>query len=209
MPTPEPPDSPATLPVDQPGDAPVDEPADERADRPDPERRSARTAVPIALRWADMDAYRHVNNVQMLRLLEQARVVAIGEWFGTSGGLLNGVVVARQEIEYLAQLDYRAEPVVVDCWVCDLGGSSFTVAYEVRDAADATRAADAADTTEPAAGAPNRGAARVYARAESTLVAFDFESGRSRRLDDAERRSLESRLDDPPPLRRPDRGRGR
>ena len=37
--------------------------------------------VDVPLRWSDMDAYGHVNNVQFLRLLEDARVVAIREWF--------------------------------------------------------------------------------------------------------------------------------
>jgi acyl-CoA thioester hydrolase len=36
----------------------------------------ARLRVPVALRWSDMDAYAHVNNVEMLRLLEEARIEA-------------------------------------------------------------------------------------------------------------------------------------
>ena len=28
----------------------------------------------VSLRWSDMDIYRHVNNVQVVRLLEDARV---------------------------------------------------------------------------------------------------------------------------------------
>ena len=35
-------------------------------------------AAQVALRWSDMDAYAHINNVQFLRLLEDARVIAIG-----------------------------------------------------------------------------------------------------------------------------------
>src|ERR687886_344809 len=37
--------------------------------------RMPRTRVLTPLRWSDMDAYGHVNNVQFLRLLEDARVV--------------------------------------------------------------------------------------------------------------------------------------
>ncbi|MFM6850406.1 MAG: thioesterase family protein, partial [Terrabacter sp.] len=33
-------------------------------------------AAQVALRWSDMDAYAHINNVQFLRLLEDARVIA-------------------------------------------------------------------------------------------------------------------------------------
>ena len=35
-----------------------------------------RIHVPIPLRWSDFDAYAHVNNAEMLRLLEEARVFA-------------------------------------------------------------------------------------------------------------------------------------
>ncbi|WP_205687484.1 acyl-CoA thioesterase [Cellulomonas endophytica] len=36
----------------------------------------ARLEVPVRLRWSDMDAYAHVNNVQMMTLLEEARIEA-------------------------------------------------------------------------------------------------------------------------------------
>lgn len=35
-----------------------------------------RLHVPVALRWADLDAYGHVNNVAIVRLLEEARIAA-------------------------------------------------------------------------------------------------------------------------------------
>ena len=35
-----------------------------------------RLEIPVQLRWSDMDAYQHVNNVEMLRLLEEARIEA-------------------------------------------------------------------------------------------------------------------------------------
>jgi acyl-CoA thioester hydrolase len=35
-----------------------------------------RLQVPVQLRWSDMDAYGHVNNVELLRLLEEARIEA-------------------------------------------------------------------------------------------------------------------------------------
>ncbi|HNP15801.1 MAG TPA: thioesterase family protein, partial [Terrimesophilobacter sp.] len=36
-----------------------------------------RIHIPIPLRWGDLDAYNHVNNVQMMRILEEARVRAL------------------------------------------------------------------------------------------------------------------------------------
>ncbi|OUE16058.1 putative ABC transporter ATP-binding protein [Clavibacter michiganensis subsp. michiganensis] len=43
-----------------------------------------RVHVPVHLRWADLDAYDHVNNVEVLRLLEEARVRAF--WRGDDDG---------------------------------------------------------------------------------------------------------------------------
>lgn len=68
--------------------------------------------VDVPLRWSDMDAYGHVNNVQFLRLLEDARVVAIREWFlGRPSMLDEGIVVSRHAIEYRAPLTFRPAPV--------------------------------------------------------------------------------------------------
>jgi acyl-CoA thioester hydrolase len=48
-----------------------------------------RLHVPITLRWSDIDAYAHVNNAAMLRLLEEVRIeafwVAGEEPTGTAG----------------------------------------------------------------------------------------------------------------------------
>ncbi|BAS13810.1 hypothetical protein AHiyo8_21130 [Arthrobacter sp. Hiyo8] len=30
------------------------------------------------MRWGDMDAYGHINNVQIVRMLEEARIAAFG-----------------------------------------------------------------------------------------------------------------------------------
>ncbi|WP_345714022.1 acyl-CoA thioesterase, partial [Kineococcus glutinatus] len=133
----------------------------------------ARLRLLIPLRWADMDAYRHVNNVELLRLLEEARVRAFSRPLpGQRPDLLaTGIVVARHEVEYLAPLDYRPEPVAVDLWVHDVGGASFELGYEVR---------------EP-------GGEAVYLLATSSMVAYDFATGRPRRLDEAQRSPTISR----------------
>ena len=129
-----------------------------------------------------MDAYGHVNNVQFLRLLEDARVVAFAQWFGPDRSLLDeGVVVARHEIEYLAPLDFRPAPISVDMWATRISGASFDLAYEVRDPAEVGMA--------------------LYARAETTLVAYDFATVSPRRLRPDERSVLEGVAGDPVPFR--------
>ena len=60
------------------------------------------TEVLVPLRWSDMDAYGHVNNVQFVRLLEDARVAMLVDWFPEGLEQLDrGIVVARHEIDYL------------------------------------------------------------------------------------------------------------
>ena len=129
-----------------------------------------------------MDAYGHVNNVQFLRLLEDARVTAFQEWFGQDRSLLKeGVVVARHEIEYLAPLDFRHAPISVDMWASKISGASFDLAYEVRDPAEV--------------------GTMLYARAETTLVAYEFATTSPRRLRPDERVVLKGVAGDPVPFR--------
>jgi len=101
-----------------------------------------RLHVPIPLRWGDLDAFNHVNNTAMLKLLEEARVRAFwiplpGEVAPTTAvidsSLSSGVLtlIARQEIEYLAPVPYQRHPLDVQMWFGKLGGSSIEVCYEV------------------------------------------------------------------------------
>lgn len=138
--------------------------------------------VDVPLRWSDMDAYGHVNNVQFLRLLEDARVIGFQEWFGQDRSLLNeGVLVARHEIEYLAPLKFRMAPIAVDMWATKISGASFDLAYEVRDPQDLGDG--------------------LYARAETTLVAYDFTTAKPRRLREDERGVLAGVAGEPVPFR--------
>lgn len=121
----------------------------------------------VSLRWSDMDVYRHINNVQIVRLFEDARVQAFAAWDdpGSEPVLERGVLVARTEVEYLRQLDFRLEPVAIDLWVSRLSGATIELGYEMREPDDD--------------GDP-------YARAESTLVMFDLVANRPRRLNPVE-----------------------
>ena len=44
-----------------------------------------------------------------------------------------GQFVARLEIDYVAPLAYRAEPVDMKLWVSDIGASSYVINYELTD----------------------------------------------------------------------------
>lgn len=125
------------------------------------------------MRWSDMDAYGHVNNVVFLTYLEEARVdmlFGLGADLGAKA-LAEGVLVARHEIDYRAPLVYHARGVDIEMWVSAVKGASFEIRYEVRD-----------EQT-------------LFARAASVLVAYDLGAGRPRRLSDAERGFLADYLD--------------
>ncbi|CAG7626312.1 acyl-CoA thioesterase [Actinacidiphila bryophytorum] len=134
----------------------------------------ARHIFRCPLRWADMDAFGHVNNVAFLRYLEEARIdfmfrLAPGEG---SASFTGGSVVARHEIDYLRPLVHRHAPVDIETWVTDISAASMTVRYEVKD-----------EET-------------VYARASTVVVPYNLAMGRPRRITAEERAFLEKYRDD-------------
>ena len=146
--------------------------------------------VPVQMRWADLDAYGHVNNAAMLTLLEEARIAVF--WTGEGGPVTSGAkvlaggpgsdthtLVARQEIEYLAPLSYSQEPVGVELWIGQIGGASLLVCYQVLT-----------PTGE------------VCARAATSIVKVDAGTGRPARFSDDEREALAPLVDDPVEFRR-------
>jgi acyl-CoA thioester hydrolase len=141
----------------------------------------ARHTYLCPVRWFDLDAYQHVNNVQFLRFLEEARVDFLFTLAPREGAktLKDGVLIARHEIDYKCPLPYRNEPVQIDTWVTRIRAAAFTLSYEVRDS-----------------GEPDNGHT-VYARASSVLVPYDFGLERPRRITAEERGYLENFLEDP------------
>jgi len=160
-----------------------------------------RLHVPIKLRWSDLDAYGHVNNAEMLRLLEEARIEAFwatddagqdagavqgsGEAVGGSTAVLDGrpgadtlTLIARQEIEYLAPIPYLRQALDVQLWLGRLGGASLEVCYEVWSP----------EGTEPRT---------MFTRAATTIVLVDATTQRPRRINDRERGAWTPYLDEP------------
>ncbi len=149
---------------------------------------SAFLDIPVDVRWTDLDAYGHVNNAAMLRLLEEARIaafwpapeeqVALGAptpriALPTSGaGSTVHTVIASQRIEYARQLGYRRDGVLVRLWIPRIGGASLDVDYQVitRD--------------DPQAAAP-------YARARTVVVLVDASTGKPVRIDEDSRARLQ------------------
>jgi acyl-CoA thioester hydrolase len=151
-----------------------------------------RIQVPIRLRWSDFDAYAHVNNAEMLRLLEEARIEAF--WRPDAGsdpdaarptavldarpGASTITLIARQEVEYLAPIPYLRSPIEIELWVGHLGGASLQVCYEVYSPSG----------IEPRV---------LYTIASTTLVMVDAASGRPSRIPDELRRLFEPYVEEP------------
>lgn len=148
--------------------------------------------VTVPLRWADLDGYRHVNNTAFLRLLEEARIqafwrpsdhevhlgahtqpTALSEY--SPGGAYQTFVVSHH-IEYLRQLPYRREGVLVRMWASKLGSASLDVDYEVLAKDDE--------------GSP-------YAKARTVIVMIDSQTGRPTRISCEVRDALTSYTGDP------------
>jgi acyl-CoA thioester hydrolase len=100
--------------------------------KPSPERLELSTwplRVDIAPRFGDLDPLRHLNNVAIARIYEEARVRFIDEsgvrrhfepkhWF----------VIVELSIQYLAEGAYP-DMLTVGTGVVRIGGSSFTIAH--------------------------------------------------------------------------------
>lgn len=91
-----------------------------------------RLRTEVERRFSDLDVMGHVNNVTYLVYLEEARVRLLTQ-LGGAVDELPGLVVARQEIDYVRPLFLSSEPVVVECWVDRIGTTSFVLAYDVLD----------------------------------------------------------------------------
>lgn len=87
--------------------------------------------VAVPMRWSDMDALQHINNVAMLRLLEEARIRFLSANVGRHGEQKVTMFVAHQEIDYLAPLLYSPEPVRIVLHVTRIGRSGFDLGYSV------------------------------------------------------------------------------
>ena len=141
----------------------------------------ARHIYGCPLRWADMDSLGHVNNVTYVDYLQEARVDMLRVHAPASGGeqLAEGVVVVRHEVEFVAPLVFRAEPVRIESWVTKIRAASFTMAYEILDELPG-------------------GERRVYTRARTLLTPYVFADERPRRIRDEERAVLERFLEPEP-----------
>ncbi len=118
------------------------------------------------VRWSDVDAYGHVNNVKYFEYYQEARIAFLRR-LGDDWGADGHVVVARLTVDYRRPILFRPEPFPIDSWVTRVGRSSYEVRSRIRDGDE------------------------VLSQASAVLVAFDVTAARARPLTDRERRVLE------------------
>jgi acyl-CoA thioester hydrolase len=130
------------------------------------------------MRWGDMDAQGHVNNAAYLDYLQEARVSFLLSRSPVLHQLLDsGVLVVSHQLEYLKPVTFSDRPLTINLWVDAIGGSRFSIGYEVFDGAD------------------------LAARARTGVVPFDLASDTLRRLTAEERELLSIALAPAEPLR--------
>ncbi len=143
----------------------------------------------IQARLRDVNLGGHVDNVEALRVLDEARLLffrhaplAGGDRPGLFRELPSGVVelVGSQRIDYLAEMRFVAfQPFLVRMWVGHVGRSSLAVSYELRVV-------------------PDHAPAIV---AESSVVFWDTAAGSSWTISDEVRATLASYAGEPVRLR--------
>jgi acyl-CoA thioester hydrolase len=123
----------------------------------------------VDVRFRDCDPLGHVNNAVYFTYLEQARFAhwrSLWNFGPDQAPELPGVILARAEMDYRAQVTY-GQVLEVRIGIAALGRTSFTYEYEVVD-----------DT------------GRLVATARTVLVMFDYKAGKPVAIPDAIRSLL-------------------
>ena len=113
--------------------------------------------VPIQVRWGDMDAFGHVNNVHYFRYFESARIVFL-ESLGLSSQMTSsgiGPILASTKCRYLLPVTYPDE-LIAGTTISKIEKDRFTMDY----ALFSTRAS------------------RLAAIGNGVVVSYDYETGK-------------------------------
>ena len=88
------------------------------------------------IRWADLDAFRHVNNAAYLVYMQEAR--ADFTWYSRKVKgerlILADMVVARAEVDFISPIHDVDIPMDIEIYLEKIGNSSFVMVYEMSQA---------------------------------------------------------------------------
>jgi len=92
-------------------------------------------ALPMPVRWRDLDAFNHVNNSAYLTYLEETRLHWMshiaGEWMNAS----YAPILAAVHVNYRRPLNWPAD-IIVELHCERVGKTSLTLAHRIVDAND-------------------------------------------------------------------------
>ncbi|MCH4249907.1 MAG: acyl-CoA thioesterase [Microbacteriaceae bacterium] len=152
-----------------------------------------RVTTEIPVRWSDIDAYGHINNVSALEISQEARVGffrrvhedgGVLPWHDHRAGVTDLVYVVHQEIEYVRSMPDPLGSALVDVWITRIDPAGLELAYEIYG--------------------PEHD--RPYTIVANTVAVVDAETGRPRRLTERERETASQYLDEPLRFRHRERG---
>lgn len=127
----------------------------------------------LQIRWADLDAFKHINNAVYLVYMQEAR--ADFTWFSRIARgeepMLADMVVARAEVDYLSPIHQTGTNLEVEIYVEKISNSSFVMVYEISQGGT------------------------LRARGKTVQVGVDMETEKARRLRDQEREFLSQYLE--------------
>ena len=127
----------------------------------------------LQIRWADLDAFKHINNAAYLVYMQEAR--ADFTWFSriTRGEepMLADMVVARAEVDYIAPIHQTGTTLDVEIYIEKVSNSSFVMVYEMSQGGT------------------------LRAKGKTVQVGVDMETEKARRLRDSEREFLNQYLE--------------
>jgi acyl-CoA thioester hydrolase len=127
----------------------------------------------LQIRWADLDAFKHVNNASYLVFMQEAR--ADFTWFSRIAKgeepMLADMVVARAEVDFKLPIHQSGTMLDVEIYVEKISNSSFVMVYEMSQGGT------------------------LRAVGKTVQVGVDMETEKARRLRDYEREYLEKYLE--------------
>ena len=127
----------------------------------------------LQIRWADLDAFKHINNAAYLVYMQEAR--ADFTWFSRIAKgeepMLADMVVARAEVDFKSPIHQSGTMLDVEIYVEKISNSSFVMVYEMSQG----------------------GTLRAFGK--TVQVGVDMETEKARRLRDYEREYLEKYLE--------------
>ena len=127
----------------------------------------------LQIRWADLDAFKHINNAAYLVFMQEAR--ADFTWFSRVARgeepMLADMVVARAEVDFLSPIHQTGTMLDVEIYIEKVSNSSFVMVYEMSQGGT------------------------LRARGKTVQVGVDMETEKARRLRDHEREFLNQYLE--------------